>query len=230
MLQDNPRSARRPRETENSGVAANAGRASGFTDRPSARLAKAQGLGRVTGDLGGGGKCATEFSRAYKRGEISRLIVIDHGSIHHKIGWRTPVDETPYDRLLPLAFAGLSETDHPYMFLARGAVSDMLTADGAEPKVTSLLAALIPPLRLALLHKDEGVQNAALEALGQLSNTCGPALNAHLEKLVVPVHNKTKIKALAANANAAIQALDANGGAEALKIITRKIGTYRSMN
>ena len=70
----------------------------------------------------------------------------------------------------------------------------------------------------------------ALEALAQLSEACGPALNPHVEKLAVPCHNKTKVKGLHGAATAALQALHCNGGDEALKIIQRKVGSFRPVS
>ena len=124
----------------------------------------------------------TNFSRQYSVGGIP--CVLSHGSVHHKLRWSTPVHAVDYQILLLLA-EGLSETKHPYVFVARTAWKELLAAEGAPERVYPLLPRLTNPLRMALMSRDGGVFAAVLEAIEQLSDCVGTGLNFALPQLLV---------------------------------------------
>ena len=70
-----------------------------------------------------------------------------------------------YSRILPLFFEGIRETDHPYVFVARAGVRDLLTAEGASDRAVMIVAECVRPLRMAFLAREKSVFNAALNAL-----------------------------------------------------------------
>jgi hypothetical protein len=56
----------------------------------------------------GGG---TAFQRAYTQRELP--CVLAHGSVNHRLEWRTQPEDVDYDRVLPLVAMGLTDTRHP---------------------------------------------------------------------------------------------------------------------
>jgi Parkin co-regulated protein. len=70
-----------------------------------------------------------------------------------------------FDPLLITCFEGLVETLHPYNFIAKEAIKEMLTSPGASEKVIPILPRLIAPLRTALGHADVTVFENALATL-----------------------------------------------------------------
>jgi hypothetical protein len=68
-----------------------------------------------------------------------------------------------YDPTLLVCFEGLLETDHPYNFAAPQCAKEMLTANGAEQKVTAILTKLVNPLRMAFSSNDPKIFQEALE-------------------------------------------------------------------
>lgn len=59
--------------------------------------------------------------------------------------WAVPVEQLDYAALLPLCFEGLRETAHPYTYIARQAIADLLSAEGAGPKALPVLDRLVTP-------------------------------------------------------------------------------------
>ena len=105
---------------------------------------------------------------AYSDGGIPCRIC--HGGVKHKLQWDVePTELNYYPVLITFAF-GLSETRHPYVFVAQNGFKQMLEADGAYEKVMPLLKDLMRPIRLALASQDTEVANAALDATILLSN------------------------------------------------------------
>ena len=196
-----------------------------YADRPSARLAAKSGWGNSGSMRGGRG--TTAFSRAYARGDVSRYFTLNHGSIKHSLDWRTPPDELPYHDVLPLCVEGLCELDHPFVFLARQSVIELMRADGAGEKIEPLLPQVTRPLRAALSSQDEGMRLAALAALVALSEAVGPALNGSLQQLVPQVHRISFARSLHENAFEALHALAENGGDEAVATIKKKVPTFQ---
>ena len=97
-------------------------------------------------------------------------------------------------------------------------------SQGATDKTLPLLDRLTPQLRSALRSGDDGIYEAALDALVALSGCVGAALNTHLNALIVPL--KRPSKSLQSKVQQTLAALEANGGPDALLIIKRNIPTY----
>jgi len=174
-------------------------------------------------------KGKSAFASAYSSGIIP--CHLEHGSVRHKLLWTRHFDELHYDPLLVHCFEGLCDTQHPYVFVARTAIKDLLTAQDASRKTIPLVSKLIIPVRQALLRKEADVFDATLEAIGHLSYAVGPHLNAHLNVLLIQVNKKAftnkvhreKIENL-------LRILEENGGPEALKLIKIKVPTYVSIS
>jgi hypothetical protein len=171
----------------------------------------------------------TRFASAYAGGHIPACI--DHGCNTNKLKWSTSPDESEYDPLLVLCFEAIVETEHPYLFLARQMLTDMLNADGATQKCQPLVPALVGAARGALLSKDEGAVSFAITAVTMLSRVVGQAMNPQLKMLVAQLHRHAlKSRSLSGLVTTALQTLEENGGPEALKVIKAKIPTYCTVN
>jgi len=60
------------------------------------------------------------------------------------------IDKLDYHHYLPLFFDGLCETEHPYEFLARQGIHDMLEHGGN--KILPVVPQLIIPIKSMILH------------------------------------------------------------------------------
>ncbi len=69
-------------------------------------------------------KFKTAFALDYSLGRIPCRI--NHGSVKHKLQWDQNPAELDYSLLLPSMADGLSETEHPYVFVARTGFKEML--------------------------------------------------------------------------------------------------------
>ena len=145
------------------------------------------------------------------------------------LSWDLPIHEIPYDPLLETCFEGLCEVEHPYVTLSRTGLAELLAESDAPAKVLSMLPRLVPPLRAALMHKQEGVVKAALLATRQLSAVVGPAMNNYLKLLISQVQKKSLLKGFADTITETLQCLEEHGGPAALKEIKKKVPTYCSI-
>ena len=140
-------------------------RKAGYTNRPSAVIDKRKASNPFSRS---GSRQRSPFAQAYSDGGIPCRIC--HGGVKHKLQWDVePTELNYYPVLITFAF-GLSETRHPYVFVAQNGFKQMLEADGAYEKVMPLLKDLMRPIRLALASQDTEVANAALDATILLSN------------------------------------------------------------
>ena len=115
---------------------------------------------------------------------------ICHGGVKHKLQWDVePVELDYYPILITFAF-GLSETKHPYVFVAPNGFQQLLEAPGALDKVLPLVKDLIRPLRLALSSSDKTVAIAALNAVRLLSDLVGDELSQYIPLILVPIKSK----------------------------------------
>jgi len=62
-------------------------------------------------------------------------------------------------------FEGLVETTHPYNFIAKQAIKELLESPGAAEKTIQLLPRIVTPLRLALSNQNTTVFENALGSL-----------------------------------------------------------------
>jgi hypothetical protein len=102
--------------------------------------------------MGGGGGGSSAFIDAYDRRDLPCKLV--HGSVSHNLHWDVAPESLSYDPLLVTLAHGLTETRHPYYFVARRGFNDLLTADGAGSRTTPLVSQLVGPLRATLLSQD----------------------------------------------------------------------------
>jgi len=175
----------------------------------------------------GAGKAKTPLSEAYNRGDIPCRI--EHHSSHMSLHWSTPVPELSYDPLLPWCFEGLRETTHPYTYISRQAITDMLTAPGAPEKVIPLVDRIVPPLRVALLCKEDDIFGAALRALELLSTAVGPTLNPHVHHFLAPLSKRLAQRPFRDAVERTLRQLEAAGGPAVGKLIKQKVPTYTLM-
>merc|ERR1711865_852980 len=124
------------------------------------------------------GTLKSNFSRTYNRGEVPCRI--NHGGVNHTIQWDLDPAELPYDPLLVLFFEGLVETAHPFVFLVRAGLPQLLLLDGAAEKTVPLVSQLVPHLRSSLRSQDSEVFIAALAATCQLSNVVGEYMDPYV--------------------------------------------------
>eukprot|EP00794_Sanderia_malayensis_P005702 gene5702-6404_t len=167
------------------------------------------------------------FETAYVNGAVPCRLI--HGSVKHKLQWKTPPENLNFDPILVTLAEGLREKRHPYTFVACEGFKDMLTVEDAEQRTIPLLPKLVPPLRLALGASDNEVFYRALQALVQLSDVTGPAMNVHL-KLVLPQVSKRMLdRNHKEKVISALQRIEYNGGKESVSIIKARIPTYSSI-
>lgn len=172
-------------------------------------------------------KSQTSFAAVYTKGGVPCRLV--HGSVKHKLAWDTNPEQLPFDPVLITLSEGLSESVHPYTFVARTGFKEMLESEGAIEKVLPLLPRVCYGVRAALGNKDPEVFAVGLDAVTQLSNLTGPHMNPHLKNLLVPVSKRMMDKKFRDKITTALQTLEQNGGKDALPIIKSKVPTYTTI-
>lgn len=129
----------------------------------------------------------SDFRRFYDRGDIP--IGVEHTAVGNKIFWRAEVEGLDLHHYLPIFFEGLRETEHPYAFLAREGVINLLEHAGS--KVLAVIPQLILPLHSALSTNDPEVICVVcnvLQLLVMCNEFAGPALVPYYRQLL-PVLN-----------------------------------------
>jgi len=218
-----------------------AGRTMGFSSKPSSRLQNRQGFAKVA-EMGKS-RNNSNFSRDYHAGNIP--FCIDHGSINSKLKWNDDPENLDYDPLFITCLEGITEVEHPYVFMARTAVMDLLyvqAGDGstlprphATQKLQDLMSSdtngikIIKAIRGALMVKDEGVTLFALRAVRMISENSGPLLNKYLKQLVPQIHKKSFNKCFEEAVNETFQKLEEHGGKPALTEIKKRVPTYNTI-
>ncbi|CAJ1073422.1 parkin coregulated gene protein isoform X2 [Xyrichtys novacula] len=71
--------------------------------------------------------------------------MVDHNTRGNRITWKVDIGTLDYQHFLPLFFDGLSETAHPYAFLARQGCHDLLDHGGS--KILPVIPQLIIPIK-----------------------------------------------------------------------------------
>ena len=200
-------------------------RKAGYTNRPSAVIDKRKASNPFSRS---GSRQRSPFAQAYSDGGIPCRIC--HGGVKHKLQWDVePTELNYYPVLITFAF-GLSETRHPYVFVAQNGFKQMLEADGAYEKVMPLLKDLMRPIRLALASSDTEVANAALDATMLLSNLVQGEITPYLQLLLVPIKSKWFKSSFKAKITDLLCLMEEYGGQEAYKMIKKKVPTYMSIN
>uniref|UniRef100_A0A671VB30 PARK2 co-regulated n=2 Tax=Sparus aurata TaxID=8175 RepID=A0A671VB30_SPAAU len=105
----------------------------------------------------------TTFRKFYDRGDLPIYLV--HGT-RPTITWKVDIETLDYNHYLPLFFDGLSETAHPYAFLARQGAEDLL--DHGGDKILPVIPQLIIPIRNALNTRNHQVMCTTMKVLQHL--------------------------------------------------------------
>lgn len=129
----------------------------------------------------------SDFLLFYDRGDLP--ISIEHTASGNKVIWKAEIEQLDFHHYLPIFFEGLREKEHPYSFLAREGVTNMLEHGGS--KVLPVIPQLILPLHAALETRDPEIICVILNVL-QLLVMCneyaGPALVPYYRQ-ILPVIN-----------------------------------------
>ncbi|KAG9395670.1 Parkin co-regulated protein [Carpediemonas membranifera] len=134
----------------------------------------------------------TIFRKYYERGDLP--IAVEHHAIGNKIQWKVEIEKLDYHHYLPVFFEGLREKQHPYKFLAREGVANMLEHGGG--KILPVIPQLIIPIKKALNTRDPEIICNVLEVLQLLvvsGEMVGEALVPYYRQ-ILPVLNLFKNK------------------------------------
>merc|ERR1712076_175189 len=107
--------------------------------------------------------------------------------------------------------AGLIESKHPFVFVARTGFFELLAATGAAAKVQAALPGIIPHIRAALNAKDIETYQTGLKAVHELSGLVGAELTPHLKLLIGQIAKNVAKKALRDQVQDTLAALEING-------------------
>ncbi|XP_010608740.1 PACRG-like protein isoform X2 [Fukomys damarensis] len=160
-------------------------------------------------------RAPSAFAAIYSKGGIPCRLV--HGSVKHRLQWECPPENLPFDPLLITLAEGLRETKHPYTFVSKEGFRELLLVRDAPEKATPLLPRLIPVLKAALVHSDDGVFERGLSALVQLSIVVGPSLNDYLKHVLTSLSKRLMDKKFKEPITSALQKLEQHGGSEEKK-------------
>ncbi|KAK3601355.1 hypothetical protein CHS0354_037671 [Potamilus streckersoni] len=172
-------------------------------------------------------KHQSAFAAVYTNGGIPCRLV--HGSVKHKLAWTPAPEQVSFDPVLVTLAEGIRETVHPYTFVSRQGFKELLQVPNSGQKAFPLLPRVAIAIRGALSHTETSVFDAGLDALMQLSDAVGPALNPYLKNLLVPISKKMMDKKYKEKVMNCLQCLEQNGGQEACPLIKSKIPTYSSI-
>jgi len=188
-------------------------------DRPSKKFDQLR-----TGDVFGKSQGNSGFAFAYKQGAVPCRI--NHGVVNSRLQW----DEDPatlcYEPLLVTISEGLSETKHPYVFVAQNAFKELLGAPGAKEKTLPLVPLIVRNLRAAMLSKLGGPFAAALVAIQQLSQCVGEGMDDHIGALLIQINKKSFDRKFKTAIFETLLALDENGGPAASRMIKAKVPLF----
>ncbi|KAH9272859.1 hypothetical protein BSLG_008034 [Batrachochytrium salamandrivorans] len=177
----------------------------------------------------GNGKHKTPFATIYAKGGIP--CQLQHGSVKHKLLWKCPIQDIDYNPLFIVFCQGLMETQHPYVFVVRQGLKELMAAPNARDKVANVLPQAIAPLRCGLGSKEKESFLASLEILRMIALLVGTLLTPHLSSLLPQVASRI----LAADQDIRESVQDClcdcqiACGPAALKIIRSRVPTFSSM-
>jgi hypothetical protein len=115
--------------------------------------------------------------------------VIEHSGTSNKLIWKASKEKLDYHHYLPIFFEGLREKQHPYAFIAREGVADLLKAGGT--KILPVIPQLVLPIKTALNTRDPEVVCTMLQILQVLvasGEMIGEALVPYYRQ-ILPVFN-----------------------------------------
>mmetsp|Transcript_2049 Transcript_2049/g.5166 ORF Transcript_2049/g.5166 Transcript_2049/m.5166 type:complete len:273 (-) Transcript_2049:18-836(-) len=170
----------------------------------------------------------TKFAGVFHSGGVPARL--HHGAVNVKLCWSKDPATLDYDPLLVTCAEGLLETVHPYAYASRACFGELLATDGAREKATPLVPRIVPSIRAALVSSDKSVFEGGVEAVRQLSEAVGEALNEHIHVFVVQMNRRSSDKDLAPKILRAMQTFEEGGGQPAYKVIKSKVPTYCSIH
>jgi len=170
----------------------------------------------------------TAFARAYIAGEIPCRI--NHGGVRHTLQWDVDPQEISYDPLLITFFEGLTETEHPYVFVVRAGIPQLLMSEDGGEKAAPLVSRLIPLVRQALRSKDRETFSAGLASLCQLSDAVGDVIDEYVDSLLIQIGKYANDRKFSERITETLQVLETNGAPCILTAIKKKVPTYQSVN
>ena len=177
---------------------------------------------------GKGASLISSFANAYNNRDLPCRLM--HGSVTHQLKWETDIEQLQYDPLVQIFAEGLVETRHPYHFVARKGLKELLNADGAGAKTTPIVQKLIAPIRATLISRDPDVYQGGIAALVDLSNAVGEALNPHIKLLLGQLAKNAMKPSFRDQVTDVLNVLETNGGKACYKMIKTKIPTYCTVN
>ena len=172
-------------------------------------------------------KHKTNFGFVYSAGGIPCRI--EHGGVNLKLVWTIPIEQLDYDPILITCFEGLLETEHPYNFVGKQCIRELLGAEGAKEKVEPILEKLIVPLKNAIKCDVPEIFCEAMNDLEILSNMVKEKLNPYLHFFLQNINKKSFNIKYKDRVFEVLKTLEENGGPEVYKEIKRKIPTYASI-
>ena len=172
-------------------------------------------------------KHKTNFGFVYSAGGIPCRI--EHGAVNLKLVWSIPVEKLDYDPILITCFEGLLETEHPYNFVGKQCIRELLAAEGAKEKVEPILGKLIIPLKEAIKCDNPEIFCEAMNDLEILSNMVKDKLNKYIHFFLQNINKKSFNPKYKDRVFEVLKTLEDNGGPEVFKEIKRKIPTYTSL-
>lgn len=171
-------------------------------------------------------KYKTNFGYVYSAGGIPCRL--DFQS-RMKIRWEIPLEELNFDPILEICFEGLLETIHPYSFVARQCIREMLNSKNANEKIIPLLPKLLKNLRIALANDNEFIFLEAMDVLKILSQLVKEDLNKFLFLVLQPINKRTFKLKYKEKVFDLLRELENNGGKEAYLHIKSRVPSYNSM-
>ena len=172
-------------------------------------------------------KHKTNFGYVYSAGGIPCRI--QHGNVSMKLVWSIPVEQLDYDPILITCFEGLLETEHPYNFIGKQCIRELLCAKGAEEKVIPILGRLIGPLKEALKCDIPEIFCEAMNDLEILSDLVKDKLNKYLHFFLQNINKRSFNPKYKERVFEVLRTLEQNGGPEVFQEIKKKIPTYTSL-
>ena len=172
-------------------------------------------------------KHKTNFGFVYSAGGIPCRI--EHGGVNLKLNWSIPIEKLDYDPILITCFEGLLETEHPYNFVGKQCIRELLAAEGAKEKVEPILSKLIGPLKDAIKCDNPEIFGEAMNDLQILSNMVKDKLNKYVHFFLQNLNKKSFNPKYKERVFEVLKTLEENGGPDVFKEIKRKIPTYTSL-
>ena len=172
-------------------------------------------------------KHKTNFGFVYSAGGIPCRI--EHGGVNLKLNWSIPIEKLDYDPILITCFEGLLETEHPYNFVGKQCIRELLAAESAKEKVEPILSKLIGPLKDAIKCDNPEIFGEAMNDLQILSNMVKDKLNKYVHFFLQNLNKKSFNPKYKERVFEVLKTLEENGGPEVFKEIKRKIPTYTSL-